>query len=53
MALAEVSGRDKGFLESHFGAYESVTLIAEHGHPCDAYAESHLAREARILQTWP
>ena len=30
--IPEVSGRDKGFLESHFGAYESVTLIAEHGY---------------------
>lgn len=26
-----VSGRDKEFLELHFGAYESFTLIAEHG----------------------
>ena len=30
---AEVSGRDKAFLESYFGAYASFTLIAEHGLP--------------------
>jgi len=27
-----VSGRDKAFLESYFGAYASFTLIAEHGY---------------------
>lgn len=30
--MRKVSGRNREFLEQHFGAYKSLTLIAEHGH---------------------
>lgn len=32
LKLYMVSGRDKTFLEGHFGAYANLTLIAEHGY---------------------